>query len=107
MSQTPFQRAIAAIDHANSDDPRQIVVGGRSLPWEIAHAEALSGWVGRLLPEPSEAVLLAARGQHIRRWLHPRDTFPQGRTGYLRWRTTLYRFHAAECRRILEGEGVH
>ena len=54
----------------------------------------LSRWVGLLLPEASEELRLAARAHHIRRWQRPRSTFPEGRGGYLRWRTSLHAFHA-------------
>ena len=106
MTGTPFERSVEAIQQANSHDPRTEVVDGVDVPWEVAHANALVGWVHRLLPTPSEGLILAAHGQHIRRWEHPRDEFPDGRTGYLRWRTALYRFHAAECARLLRDNGV-
>ena len=33
-----------------------------------------------------ETLLLAARAHHLRRWELPRDSYPVGRAGYLRWR---------------------
>jgi hypothetical protein len=100
-----FRRAIALIDAANAEDPNLVDVGGELRPRELVHAEMMTGWVRRLAPDASEAVLLAARAQHIRRWQHPRSTFPQGRGGYLRWRTSLYRFHAEEASRLLSEAG--
>jgi hypothetical protein len=35
----------------------------------------------------------------------PRHTFPKTRTGYLRWRTTLYNFHADTAADILRQVG--
>jgi hypothetical protein len=54
----------------------------------------LMAWMERLLDSPSEELLLAARAHHVGRWRHPRSEFPAGRSGYLRWRTNLYRVHA-------------
>ena len=53
----------------------------------------------------SEAVRLAVRCQHIRRWTVPRDSYPEGRDGYRRWRTDLGRFHAATAGGILREVG--
>jgi len=68
-------------------------------------AERLSAWVERLAPDASEALRLAARCQHIRRWQIPRASYPAGRVGYLQWRTQLGRFHADTAARVLEGLG--
>ena len=56
-------------------------------------------------PEAPEAVRLAVRCQHIRRWTVPRDTYPEGRDGYRRWRTDLARFHAETAGTILREVG--
>ncbi len=100
-----FARAIAAIDAANAADPATITVDGEPRPKELTHAALLSQWVARLVPSPGEALLLAARGHHIRRWTVPRASYPPGRDGYLRWRSDLRRFHADEVARILRAEG--
>ncbi len=100
-----FLRAIAAIDAANAADPNALMVVGVRVPKELAHARMLTVWVERLLSGPSEAVLLAARGHHIRRWEHPRSEHEPGRRGYLRWRTALYAFHAKTTGEILRGCG--
>jgi hypothetical protein len=59
-------------------------------------------WVKRLRPDASEELLLAARAHHIRRWAVPRKSYPDGRTGYLAWRSELKKRHAAEAASILE-----
>ena len=103
--QARFDRAIAAIDAANADDPNRIVVRGVERPKELAHAELMTEWVGLLRPDASEALLLAARAHHIRRWTSPRSDYPEGRKGYLRWRADLHKVHAEAVGRILEAEG--
>ncbi len=100
-----LQRALAAIDAANAEDPHQISVRGESRPKELAHAELVSEWVLRLRPEASEALRLAARAHHLRRWAIPRSEYPTGRAGYHRWRRELQAMHATECAQLLEAAG--
>ena len=100
-----FARAIAAIDAANAGDPNTIVVDGVERPKEQAHAELMTEWVERLDPDADEAQLLAARAHHLRRWSVPRSSYPEGRAGYLRWRTALKRQHAEEVAAILTDAG--
>lgn len=100
-----FERAVAAIDAANADDPNTLEVGGALRPKELAHAALMTAWVQRLDPTATEAQLLAARAHHLRRWSIPRATYPDGRAGYLRWRTALRKQHAAEVTALLAGVG--
>lgn len=100
-----FQRAIARIDEANAGDPERIRVRGHERPKEQAHAELATEWLHALCPEPGEALLLAARAHHVRRWETPRSSYPEGRTGYLRWRADQQRFHARTTVDLLEDAG--
>jgi len=100
-----FQLAIAAFDRDNAEDPQLLSVAGERRPRELVDAERLSAWVERLVPDASEALRLAARCQHIRRWQIPRGSYPSGRVGYLQWRTQLGRFHTDTATRILEALG--
>ncbi|MGH9213526.1 MAG: DUF4202 domain-containing protein [Acidimicrobiales bacterium] len=100
-----LRRALAAIDEANSGDPATLVVDGVEQPKELAHARLMTDWVRRFDPEASDAQILAARAHHLRRWSLPREDFPEGRAGYLRWRTRLKRQHADEVAEILRPLG--
>ena len=100
-----FEAALAAIDDRNAGDPNRIVVDGVERPKEQAHAEMVTAWVRRLDPEADEAQLLAARAHHLRRWAWPRTDFPEGRAGYLRWRTEAKKRHADEVAGVLAGAG--
>jgi hypothetical protein len=100
-----FERAIAAIDAANAADPNTIELRGEVRPKEQAHAELMTDWVRRLDPAADEAQLLAARASHLRRWSLPRSSHPDGRAGYLRWRTALRKQHAAEVAGLLADVG--
>ena len=100
-----FRAAIGRIDDANRDDPNREVHQGREHPRELLYAERMSAWLERLAPGAAEAVQLAARAQHIRRWEIPRNRYPMDRDGYRRWRTDLGKFHAETAGRILRGVG--
>lgn len=100
-----FAEALRRFDEENAQDPNRIEVDGRLQPRELVYARWLTEWVLRLCPQASEALRLAARCQHLRRWEIPRESFPMDRAGYLRWRTTLQRFHAEQSGRILREVG--
>jgi len=100
-----FERAIAAIDAANAGDPHTLDFRGQQRPKEQVHAELATTWVSRLSADPSEALLLAARAHHLRRWQLQRNQYPDGRSGYLRWRKELQARHASEAAEILSTAG--
>ena len=100
-----LERALAAIDAANADDPHTIESGGLVRPKELAHAELMSAWIDRLVDEPTDAQRLAARAHHLRRWVSPRDSYPEGRAGYLKWRRDQATRQADEVAAILDGCG--
>jgi hypothetical protein len=105
MEMDRLARALDAIDAANAGDPHTIMIDGVSRPKELAHAELMTRWVRTLDPDCSDEQLLAARAHHLRRWTIPRDSYPDGRAGYLRWRTALKRQHADDVGEILRGAG--
>jgi Domain of unknown function (DUF4202) len=100
-----FTEALRRFDAANAEDPYREVVDGVSYPKELLYAQRLTAWLERFAPEASEALRLAARSQHIRRWMIPRDSYPMDRRGYLLWRTTLGKFHADTAATILREVG--
>lgn len=83
---------LAMIDAANAADPQREDDGR---PVALVYGERMSAELGRLFPAASNALRIAARGQHVERWKLPREDYPEGRTGYLRWRTEQARRHAA------------
>jgi len=103
---TPFARALKAIDAANADDPNRICVDGQMRPAELVYSERMSAMLARLVPEASEALRLAARAQHLRRWTVPRDSYPLDRAGYHRWRGDLKRKHAEWTSDLLAASGI-
>lgn len=100
-----YEPAVAAIDRANTDDPFTIVIDGQTRPKEQAHAELMTETVLELDPSADELQLLAARAHHLRRWAIPRSSYPDGRSGYLRWRTAQKKEHAEQVGEILAACG--
>src|SRR5712691_205965 len=100
-----FNAAIARFDAANADDPTTEVFQGMVYPKELLYAQRMTAWLDNIAPEASEALRLAVRCQHIQRWTIPRHTYAMDRHGYLRWRTTLAKFHADTAATILRDVG--
>lgn len=91
-----FEQASARIDAVHAEDPGQK---------ELLYAQRMSAWLEKLDPNASEALRLAVRCQHLRRWSLPRGDFPVGRVGYLRWRKEESLAHAALAGELLRDAG--
>jgi hypothetical protein len=100
-----LERALDRFDALNAQDPHTELVEGRPEPKELIYARRMTDWLRRLEPNASVPLQLAARGQHLMRWHIPRATFPKDRAGYIRWRTTLYDFHADRAAEVLRAVG--
>ncbi len=101
-----FQAALRRFDEENSRDPNlQSDKEGSAHPREWIYAQWLTDWVLRLSPCASEELRLAARCQHLCRWVLPRESYPMTRAGYLRWREELKSFHAQKAGEILQEVG--
>ena len=105
MTSARLRRALARIDEINSADPHHIQIGGEARPKELTHAAMVSAWIERLRPDADDALRLAARGHHVRRWAIPRREYPQGRRGYLRWRQALQELHATTLGEVMTDAG--
>jgi hypothetical protein len=100
-----YSTAVSIIDSANAEDPTHVEVRGERLPLALAHGRLAAEWMERLVSDADEALLLAARAHHLRRWAVPRSTYPDGRAGYLRWRRDQKDRHATEIADILMAAG--
>ncbi|WP_108659537.1 DUF4202 domain-containing protein [Acuticoccus kandeliae] len=98
-----FEAVIAGIDAANAADPSRDAATGE--PAALLYGQRMSQELDRLAPDASEALKIAARGQHIERWKSPRESYPEGREGYLAWRTDLAKFHAGQVTALMEAAG--
>jgi len=100
-----FDDAIRMFDQANAEDPNTEVINGQPMAKELLYGQRMSARLAVFAPDAPETVKLAARAQHIRRWEVPRDTYPEGRAGYLKWRTDLYKRHAEIAGEIMGDVG--
>lgn len=98
-----LDRARELIDAAHAGDPKRTADGR---PAELVYADRMEAWVARAAAEPTPLLRLAARCQHLERWSVPRNTFPDGRAGYLKWRQSLYKKQADRARELLLQAGV-
>jgi len=105
QDQERFAKAVALIDAANAEDPNHETVDGQSWPKELLYSQRMAEMLERYAPEADDAMKLAIRAQHIQRWKSPRGDYPEGRQGYLQWRTGLYKFHAETAARLLAEAG--
>ncbi|HEY0520739.1 MAG TPA: DUF4202 domain-containing protein [Ilumatobacteraceae bacterium] len=100
-----YDAVIAAIDDANAADPNLVDVRGERVALALVHGRLATEWTERLVDEPDEALLIAARAHHLRRWEMPRNSYPAGRAGYLRWRRDQKTRHAIDVAAILVANG--
>jgi hypothetical protein len=84
-------KALDLIDAANAADPT--LEDGH--PAARLYGQRMSDELARLFPVASDVLQIAARGQHVERWLLPRADYPAGKAGYLDWRREQARRHAA------------
>jgi hypothetical protein len=105
MTQQHYQAAIAAFDKANAEDPNKEVANGKEYPKELLYSQRMAEMQERYVPEASDAVKLAVRAQHIQRWNIPRRDYHMDRSGYLQWRTDLYKFHAQTAGNLMKQVG--
>jgi len=105
MSDGRLDDTLRAIDDANAEDPNELTVDGETGPKELVHGQMMTSWVRRLDPEATDLQPIAARAHHFRRWTTPRSEHPEGRSGYLRWRTAARTQHAGAVSSLLTEKG--
>jgi hypothetical protein len=105
MQQANYEKAVASIDAANSEDPNQESADGKDWPKELLYSHRMSDMLQRFMPDADDAMKLAIRAQHIQRWKSPRDAYPMNRIGYLQWRKDLYKIQAQTAVDLLAQAG--
>lgn len=94
-NQAMYDKTVALIDAANSEDPnKDSDTSGKEWPKELLYSHRMAEMLERYTPDADDVMKIAIRAQHIQRWKSPRSDYPMDRTGYLKWRTDLYKFHA-------------
>lgn len=92
----------ATLDAAHDADPERH--DGR--PAERVYAERLERWLLRLVPQPTPALALAARAQHLERWAIPRSSHPMDRPGYHAWRQAVHKRQGQRAEELLHAAGA-
>lgn len=100
-----FNKAIELFDEANGEDPNFEEYNGLKYPKELLYAKRMTDKLNEFDSSADEALQLAVRCQHLRRWEIPREDFEMNRVGYLQWRNRLKSFHAEGAAQILEEAG--
>ena len=99
MSQ--LQTTLNAIDAANAKDPNR----DEGTPEALLYGQRMTEELENLFPQASDRLRIAARGQHIERWVLQRADYPDGREGYLTWRRDLARHHAERVGALMTEAG--
>jgi Domain of unknown function (DUF4202) len=102
MPEAALQAVLSAIDAANAADPKSEPDGR---PAALVYSERMSEELARRSPDASDHLQIAARGQHIERWKILRSDYPDGRAGYLAWRTDEARAHAGRVTSLMVAAG--
>ena len=105
MNVNRFQNALQRIDAANAKDPNKVVIDDTIVAKELLYSDRMLNRLMDFAPDASEAIQIAAKGQHICRWEIARNTYPMDRVGYLKWREALKKFHASKTTSILKEVG--
>lgn len=104
---TRLESVLSAIDLANSKDPSTAPDSDQTeRPAALLYGQRMSAELARLFgAEVSDVLKIAARGQHIERWLVKRSTYPDGRAGYLKWRRDQGRAHGQRLAGLMDDAG--
>lgn len=100
-----LEAVLAAIDRANAADPSLERDGAGEQPKALLYGQRMSAELDRVCPEASTHLQIAARGQHIERWKMPRDSYPEGRKGYLMWRRAQAEAHGGRVAELMTEAG--
>ncbi|MCK0150465.1 DUF4202 domain-containing protein [Marivita sp. S6314] len=100
-------QVLNAIDDANRKDPNHDTdETGTHHPEAYLYGLRMTSELDRLFGASASDVLrIAARGQHIERWLLKRADYPEGRAGYLTWRRDQGRAHGDRLAGLMADAG--
>ena len=97
------------IDDINRQDPNLETDLGKTHPKELLYSQRMSSllqeYLGKQHQDIEESLIIAAHGQHIKRWAIPRSDYPADRKGYLKWRTQLKIMHGQMLDEIMLKHG--
>lgn len=93
--------AIQKLSAAHLLDPNPVSWNEEVYPAEWLYIQRVADRLAVFCPSASENLKLAAHCQHLYRWEVERNTFPEGRIGYYKWRNYLSEYQAMKAREIL------
>lgn len=96
---------LTKFDQLNADDPNTELLNGQPVGKELLYSQRMSERLKQFKPDASEVLQLAAHSQHIQRWKSPRSDYPEGRSGYIKWRQDLGSFHASVATDVMREQG--
>lgn len=96
-----LEQIFKRIDEVNRADPNLELVEDIEVPATLLYGTRMTSMLDRFAPSATQAVQIAARAQHIKRWSIPRSDYPMGKKGYYDWRQELGRKHAEWTAEIL------
>lgn len=100
------EKILAEIDAINAEDPNNEMYMGEECPKELLYGQRMTDMLLEYDAKASDALQIAARGQHIKRWEIPRSDYPMDRKGYLKWRTELKLMHGEILSDLLQEHGA-
>lgn len=107
INEAVFARCLDLIDEANRQDPNREFCDGELMAKELVYSIRMTQALSSFKPDASLHLKLAARAQHIERWTSLRSDYPEGRTGYKKWRAELMLFHARRTGELMLEAGAH
>lgn len=105
MNPERLSAILAAIDAANADDPKRETADGVEVPHAVLYGRRMSARLARFAPEASEALRIACRAQHLRRFDLPRSSYPMDKPGYHAWRNAQKAAHAEKAGALMAAAG--
>jgi len=102
---TKLSNTLAAIDLLHQGDPTKVIVNTNEIANELLYAQQMTTWLNKLTETPSEFAQIAARAQHLCRWLSPRADFEMNRAGYFKWRIAQGKNHAQKAVQVMADNG--
>ncbi|BDD00969.1 DUF4202 domain-containing protein [Persicobacter psychrovividus] len=105
MSQDQLQQVLNLIDEKNRQDPKTINSNGEELTEELLYSQRMTAWLFKMETSPAAELQIAVRANHVGRWESPRTDYPEGRKGYLKWRTDLIQHHLQLTHQMMDQAG--
>lgn len=105
MANQRLQEVINSIDKINQQDPNRELYQDQDYAKEYLYSMRMSVMLDKYWPDANEYLKIAVHAQHIKRWHITRESFPQGKQGYLLWRKELGIYHAQLAAQLMLDQG--